>query len=326
VADGGGGAGVCTLVTADDNVTALRLIADGECKATTGGVMNLDCSPDGSKLLACTTSAYIELFDAKTMRSDKVFRTRALEALFVADGQQLVISRLKQQDLSKRSEDVIKVIKRDTEEVLTVIPGGGPKADRMRNVIAFQSDDWSKICVYDFKTGQVTHRWKGDDKRVSSVLSISPGGEVGINSGDGKSVLLWLPPYDDQPIRFERGTTLGGFCVSPNGRFAVLGTNDRVEIWDVSARAKVSTLDMKQGEKLGITALRFLPDGKHLVSVANGGELVVWETETFREVVRQKAHSSWDCQVVVFPKDNRFATAGGDDGLIKIWKLDRPAP
>jgi serine/threonine protein kinase/WD40 repeat protein len=76
----------------------------------------------------------------------------------------------------------------------------------------------------------------------------------------------------------------------PDGeRLAVTGTDPRIQIWNVTARRKVATLE---GHVKYVATLTFHPDGNLLASHGWDGMLLLWDPPTGRQLMRFAASSA----------------------------------
>ncbi|MBF2029962.1 MAG: hypothetical protein IGS48_24955 [Oscillatoriales cyanobacterium C42_A2020_001] len=74
-----------------------------------------------------------------------------------------------------------------------------------------------------------------------------------------------------------------------------------------------------------VTAIAWLPNGKSLVAGSAAGEVMLLPTGTKEAIALQTATGqSIDCLAV--SGDGRFVAAGGQDGTVKIWQINSPAP
>lgn len=85
-----------------------------------------------------------------------------------------------------------------------------------------------------------------------------------------------MTPIHD--LKFSRADTL---AFSPDDTLLLNGlTAGKVELWDLKARDKLTTLD---GHRNGLFQLAFSPDGKTMASIGGEGTILVWDWEEIRK-------------------------------------------
>lgn len=150
-------------------------------------------------------------------------------------------------------------------------------------------------------------------------VAVSPDGHtLAIECWDNYLHLRDLPSGRTQKLRYTPAERCPGSHVfSPNGRLLAFSTGNNVRIWDLEANQERTVL---RGSTGNIINLRFLPDGRHLVSACEFGRPLLWDIERpeklptlrgFREGVRSMAVSA----------DNRWLAVGSGD----FYDPQRPA-
>jgi WD40 repeat protein len=91
-----------------------------------------------------------------------------------------------------------------------------------------------------------------------------------------------------------------------------------IEIWDLALRKKTRTL---RGHTRAVTSLVFSPDGKRLVSESwsDASTVLVWDTESGREVARLHGQHGWDVHFGGFASNGRVFMTGQKNGWLKVW-------
>jgi WD40 repeat protein len=148
-----------------------------------------------------------------------------------------------------------------------------------------------------------------------------------------------------QPTQYYRGHHLpiSGIAVSGDGRRIATSagatrndgsTAKETFVWDVATGQKMADVTSEM-----IVGLALSSDGGRLAGVNLGGDVIVWDVATSREIWRQHGHGD-DAQIadkdvrvfaVAFSRDDRhIATGGFNDGVVRLWNAAtgeaHPAP
>lgn len=115
--------------------------------------------------------------------------------------------------------------------------------------------------------------------------------------------------------------TVWSLAITPNGQTIISGGQDAtIRLWDFSSGKEVHKFIGHEGP---VYNLAIMQDGKHLVSVADKDLAVkIWNIEN-HELVSSLAPNSAHVSAVAVSPDQRFIVTGGDDGLARIWDIDR---
>lgn len=107
---------------------------------------------------------------------------------------------------------------------------------------------------------------------------------------------------------------------SPDGnRLAFANRDNEVQVHEVKAGKLLHQFRQAPGGSTGGTyALAFAPDGKALVSSAEGAALHVWDLATGRERQDRPAHGS-AVRAIAFTSDGRMVATASGDHTIRLW-------
>jgi WD40 repeat protein len=121
-------------------------------------------------------------------------------------------------------------------------------------------------------------------------------GGVKLRNADTGATAATLPCDESSPRRL---------AFSPDGKKLLVGTNQGIQLWDVTDRK----CDWKSPRSLDVSALAYAPDGKRVASGDYAGRARVWDAVTGEEID--------DCQVttayvtaLAFAPDGRSLVVG----------------
>jgi WD40 repeat protein/serine/threonine protein kinase len=147
---------------------------------------------------------------------------------------------------------------------------------------------------------------------------LSPDGRMVVLAGDSKAI-LWDVPRNQHVADLAADSLLMSAALSYDGEFLALGMTDHsVELWDVVARRRVSTL---KGHNFGVSSVAFSPDGKWLASGSYDGDCVVilWELSTGRKHVFA-GHTN-TVNSMKFSPDSRILASVSRDSTVRLWDV-----
>lgn len=185
---------------------------------------------------------------------------------------------------------------------------------------------WALWELYD----RLPCQWTKSLRMIVRAGATSPDGQLFVVGGDDGTLIVMNTASGEEVRRVsELGAGVMAIAVSASHVFACLrdgrvavaalrgDTNSPPEWLERSGGAA--------GERTGpLRALSLSPDGKLLASAAGGGEVVIWDVESRRELRAIRAH---DEQVVVlaFSKDGRrllsSARIGTATSAVRVWSV-----
>lgn len=170
-----------------------------------------------------------------------------------------------------------------------------------------------------------------------SALEFSPDGNLLASAGNERLIYFWDPHSGVNRASWETGqnrniTTL---AFSPDGRFIASGSEEgTVILFDLSTgerRLPQPGYDVTTGQEIPppalghpatVLSLVFSPNGEKLISGAEDGNLLVWDTESMTpSSTPRPAYVGAILSLAYHPGDDVFAAAG-ENGNITLWQPD----
>jgi WD40 repeat protein len=191
--------------------------------------------------------------------------------------------------------------------------------------VAWSSDGALVMCggwdravhIWDVATGEQHPAIRNAAPRFLRSLAFSPNADLIATGGTGPARLWDTKTGKEIPAAFPDG--LNPACL-PTGDAVVGWTYDRgrVTICDVpSGRARASW----RAHPNLIEGLAVSPDGRFLATVGQEGVARVWCTADQTEVATLIGHRGSIYAAAFTPDGSRLATAGMDDGTVRLWDL-----
>jgi WD40 repeat protein len=293
-----------------------------------GSVQIAVVSPDGRRILSGSNDKTMILWDRETAQPIRRFKEHggAIQSVaFAPDGRRAAsggidkIVRL--WDLE--SGDPIGELRGHSECVfgVTFSPDGRRLASCSGAVGPWNSTD-STVRLWDVGTRRELRQLEGH-KGGTVSLAFSPDGRWLLSGGHDMTPILWDTETGAEVRRF-RGHTADVRCVAflPDGRRAVSCSTDRtIRLWDVESGQELHCF---RGHRLEVTWVAVSPDGRWLLSTDYGAlELGFWDVEA-RKLIHRDNWRNVKPTRGSFTPDGRHAVEGGDDGVIRMFRLTSP--
>ena len=121
-------------------------------------------------------------------------------------------------------------------------------------------------------------------------------------------------------MAFKRGTGANAVAFSPVGRVLAVALGDgRVLILDSSNGTQLRAIHPLESDNGGTTSLAFAPNGT-LATGTYAGVVQLWNPSTGASISHPVLVATAPVTSIAFdPSGQRFATAGGPEGGLKLW-------
>lgn len=125
-------------------------------------------------------------------------------------------------------------------------------------------DSRTTIHLYDLSTGKKRHELTENDGEVKCLAFAPDGRRLASASSYGRVVYIWDTSSGKEVHRLRGvGGWVFSMAFSPDGKLLAEGSNDSINIWDMTTGKKV--LELEQDGVFG--AVAFSPDGRELAAV-----------------------------------------------------------
>jgi WD40 repeat protein/beta-lactamase regulating signal transducer with metallopeptidase domain len=154
-------------------------------------------------------------------------------------------------------------------------------------------------------------------KAAVRALAFAPGGKVLASGSADHTIKLW-----SAETHFEKATltghegTVGTLMFSAEGLLASGSEDNTVRLWDAAGTAKA----VLKGHNNKVTAVRFSPQGRYLVTVGMDATLRLWDVTTPQPTPLQNFRGHDDAITsLAWTPDGRFLATAGYDRSVKLW-------
>ena len=300
-----------------------------------GTVREIAYSPDGT-LIAAAGSLGIWLYDAESLAEVGRIAQRARYIAFSPNGRILASGHWSEQtvhlwDVETR-ESVGRLAFADDRGVtaLTFSLDGRSLAAGYAG-----GDENGFVGLWNIGTHQQTARLN-TAARSLWALAFSPDGQL-LASGGHKNagIDLWnvrshalmttFEGHNEKPYNHEVST----LAFSPDGETLASGSayDDTIRLWEVSTGRQVAKLskDHPNAEYQGVNCIAFSPDGALLTSTGDDGRILVWDTQTLKQLGVLETDAGCVSSIAFRPDGKTLASLNGGDAESarhKSWRHD----
>ncbi|WPD24270.1 MAG: trypsin-like peptidase domain-containing protein [Candidatus Electrothrix scaldis] len=169
------------------------------------------------------------------------------------------------------------------------------------------------VRLIDTKSWDEIKSFYGHTSLVTSV-SFSPDGRRLVSYGHDGTLRIW-DVISEREIRLLKEHASGDFSFTPNGRKLVICADENF-ILNIESGNKVNILNNYKG----INQVSLSPDGS-LLSSLSGGNVRIFDTESWKELTVIKGHSS-DIREVVFNPNTTNLLVASEYDTVRTWNIE----
>lgn len=176
------------------------------------------------------------------------------------------------------------------------------------------------IRVWELETGQLIHVLRGHEGQLTRV-AVTREGHCAVSIGQDRTLRTWNLDTGKEIAELRRFAEAACLALSPDGRFAVLGTYFPpvvllIEISSGWVRA------MPRAHRSQINAVAVDPAGRFILSASSDRTIRIWDFSTGKELESLLGHSReiWSLAV---SGDGTLAASVSDDRCLIVWDLPK---
>ena len=182
------------------------------------------------------------------------------------------------------------------------------------------------IQIWDLETGVCARKLEGHKQAVEG-LALVPHTQAGqallVSASSDYSVGIWDVAAGVLKASLQGHTReVHAVAVSRDGRLAASASSDAtLRIWEVGSGKCVKVFERENSEE-AFVAVKFMPDGRHIVAGGADGYLAHFSLATGRVLVEFPGHFG-AIQDLAMLKDKPCFISAGEDKTMRCWNVDK---
>jgi WD40 repeat protein len=285
-------------------------------------ILSVSISPDGKYALSGSSSGTLKLWDieiGQVIRSFSGHTKQVISVAFSPDGKYALSGSddwtIKLWDIATGEE--VRTYKSHIFGVKSIVFSPDQKY--------ILSGSLDGIILWDIATGQLIRTSEGVFDGLVHPVTISPDGKYALSSSRDRRILKLWDIATDQVLKvFEGHSSDIEFVIfSPNGEYALSGSNSGVILWDIATGQMFRTIQMRRtltGHTHFVESIAISPDGKYILSGSMDETLKLWDITTGNMIRTFTGHTD-RVGSVSFSPNGEQVVSGSYDNTIKLWDV-----
>ena len=284
-----------------------------------GEVTSVSFSRNGATLASGSRDGTVKLWDVAVGEDIATFEGHRGEVTSVSFSPNGTILASGSNDHTVRLWDVA------TKENIAILEGhtgsvASVSFSRNGAILVSGSGDHT-VKLWDVATKTNIATLEGHTSGVSSIAFSPDGMILGSGAGDGTARLWDIATRETiaiykHVVQFFGVDKVNTITFSLDGTTLAVGTDNKVELWDVVTKTNIATLDR---DISGIKSVSFSPVGTTLAIGSSRGTVKLWDIAT-QNVSTLAGYMSWVRSVAFSP--NGTILASGSEGEVKLWDIE----
>lgn len=149
-----------------------------------------------------------------------------------------------------------------------------------------------------------------------NCLALHPAGTTVVSAGDDRTLRWWDVAARSQVLAVDTPVTVEALCFIGDGSRLVVAGDNRIVVWNTSARQVLENIELEPGLRAFTAALR--PDGKALAVGTADGAVAIYDATSF-ERMNPSADAVGPTVGLKFSSDGSRLAAVGADRTLRVW-------